>query len=45
MESVDSETFLKLIPNNLKIGVNLDKLNQVIEFTNFDSDFVSNKIM
>lgn len=45
MNSVEGETFLKLVPDNLKIHVNLDNLNQVIEFTNYDSDYVSNKIM
>lgn len=45
MDSVEGETFLKLIPTNLKLNVNLDKLNQIIEFTNYDSDYVANKIM
>lgn len=30
MDSSDGETFLKLVPENLQINVNLDKLNNVI---------------
>lgn len=45
MNSVEGETFLKLVPQNLQLQINLDRLNQIIEFTNYDSDYTSNKIM
>jgi hypothetical protein len=45
MSSDGTETSIKLVPHNLNATVNLDRLNHIIEFTNYNSDYVCNKIM
>lgn len=45
MKSADGQMELKIYPKNCKLIVNLDKLNNIVEFFNYDSDSVANQIM
>jgi hypothetical protein len=45
MKSADGQMELKIEPKNCKLIVNLDKLNNILEFINYDSDYVANQIM